>query len=100
LLSGTLGFVLSNPDAFASGQDRGNDQGKGEGGHDFDGCPIASASSERKTQNPHCTECVEACVDAAQRLRCAVTGGDPRDCENFDERQAEIKACILDQCTQ
>jgi len=101
LLSGTLGFVLSNPDAFASGQGQGKDKGKGEVPHDFEGCPIADEASAEKTQNPHCKECVEKCEDAAQPLRCIRQGGNPEEnCENFNERQAEIAACVVAECTQ
>jgi len=54
LLSGTLGFVLSNPDAFASGQEGGNDNGKAD--HGQQGCDTAAEASEGKTVNPHCEE--------------------------------------------
>jgi len=98
LLSGTLGFVLSNPDAFASGQGQGKDKGKGEVPHDFEGCPIAKEASEDKTQNPHCTDCEQKCVDAAEELSKCLTAN-PMSCENFEQVKAEIEACVVAECT-
>ncbi len=65
LLSGTLGFVLSNPDVFASGQGKGNDEDKGKEGHGQKGCETATNDSQGKTKNPHCETKIacEECLD-------------------------------------
>ncbi len=65
LVSGTLGFVLTNPDAFASGQWKGNDENKGKEGHGQKGCETATNASQDKTKNPHCETKIacEVCVD-------------------------------------
>jgi len=56
LVSGILGISLSNSDAFASGQGKGNDDGQGKPGHGEEGCETASAASQGKTNNPHCDD--------------------------------------------
>ena len=94
LLSGTLGFALSNTDAFASGQGGGNDNGKGKGGHDYGACEIANEASEGKTQNPHCEDCVQQCIDAAGGLGKCLTANDPTTCSNWPQ----IAECIENTC--
>jgi len=56
LLAGIAGYAISTPDAFASGQGKGGDEGKGKGGHGQEGCEKATEASQGKTKNPHCEE--------------------------------------------
>jgi len=56
LVAGTIGFVISSPDAFGSGQGKGNDEDKGKEGHGQQGCETATEASDGKTKNPHCAE--------------------------------------------
>ena len=56
LLSGIIGVSLSDSDAFASGQGKGNDKEQGKPGHGEKGCETASAASQGKTNNPHCDD--------------------------------------------
>jgi len=61
LVSGTIGYSLSNPEAFASGQGKGKDPGKGNEDHGKKGCETATEASEGKTKNPHCEDCEAGC---------------------------------------
>ncbi len=96
LVSGTLGFALSNTDAFASGQGGGQDQGKGKGGHDYGACEIAKEASEDRTQNPHCEDCeIQCLIDVGELSRCLTQ--DPRTC--VVGNQDAVDACIADNCS-
>jgi len=46
--------IIGLPDAFASGQGKGNDSNKGKDGHGQKGCETAKEASKGKTMNPHC----------------------------------------------
>jgi len=46
--------IVGLPDAFASGQGKGNDSDKGKDGHGQKGCETAKEASKGKTMNPHC----------------------------------------------
>ena len=97
LLSGTLGFVLSNTDAFASGQGGGNDNGQGQTGHDYGACEIANEASEERTQNPHCVDCMLQClIDFGELSRCTVPN-DPTTCEVGN--QEAVNVCIENTCS-
>ncbi len=96
LLSGTLGFALSNTDAFASGQGGGNDNGKGQTGHDYGACEIANEASEGKTQNPHCEDCeIQCLIDVGELSRCLTQ--DPRSCVVGNPEA--VDACIAENCS-
>lgn len=56
LVTGVLAINLVSSEVYASGQGKGNDNGKGKSGHAEEGCETATAASEGKTKNPHCDD--------------------------------------------
>jgi len=53
--------VVGLPDAFASGQGKGNDSDKGKDDHGQKGCENAKQKSKGKTNNPHCDSAFDLC---------------------------------------
>jgi len=56
LVTGAVAVGMITTDAFAAGQGKGDDNGKGKDGHGQKGCETASEASQGKTNNPHCED--------------------------------------------